>query len=63
MTDNKDSLFDSAYFKPIDLANKMLDISSDKDKYEEIIMSLIEDYLKRFKTDIFMDKFINSVNN
>lgn len=59
MTDNPVSLIKSAYFNPIDLGNKMLEILDNKDIYK----SLLHDYETRLKYNIFEERFINSILN
>lgn len=62
MTDNKDPLFGSAYFNPIDLSNKILEISNKK-SIQNIIKTLDGDYKDRLSYDKFKNRFINAINN
>lgn len=60
MTDNKDPLFDSAYFLPKTLSEKILEISN-KDTISSVIESLKQDYQERLSYDKFKNRFINEL--
>jgi glycosyltransferase involved in cell wall biosynthesis len=62
MTDNKDPIFDSAYFEPKDLADCIIDIVENK-KYISIIKKLILDYSNRLDIMVFSKKFIQALTN
>lgn len=62
MTDNKDPIFESAYFDPKVLSNKLIDIISDTDKYHNILNSLIIDYSSRLHINKFTTRFLESIN-
>lgn len=61
MVDNKDPIFDSAYFNPQHLADKIVLIASSENIYNKISITLFNDYLDRIDFDIFRKKFINSL--
>lgn len=66
MTDNKDPNFDSAYFEPKVLAEKMLEIVNDPDfdtNYNTMISSLKDDYNRRLHVNKFTDTFIRALNS
>jgi glycosyltransferase involved in cell wall biosynthesis len=56
MTDNKDPIFDSAYFYPNIFADKILEISS-----KELIQTICENIRNKFSDKIMMDLFINRI--
>lgn len=60
MTDNDNSFIESAYFEPIDLCNKILDVANNKNK--DLFKSLLIDYGKRLSGKVFINKFIGSLN-
>lgn len=63
MTDNTDPLFDSAYFKPEDLAAKMVEIVNNFNViYPKILESLVKDYNERLDVLVFKKKFLESIN-
>jgi len=63
MTDNKDPIFDSAYFNASDLANKILEIYESKDVLlPKLRESLSKDFKERLDISIFEQKFIKSLN-
>ncbi|ARF10700.1 glycosyltransferase [Hokovirus HKV1] len=62
MTDNNDALFDSAYFDPNDLSDKIIQIVNNFKDYPNIIKKLIKDYNERLHVDVFNNKFLNSIN-
>ena len=61
MTDNSSPLFDSAYFEPEDLAEKMLDISAKRENLPELIVRLKRDLETRLSYDAFVKRFIDSL--
>lgn len=62
MTDNKDPIFDSAYFDPLVLAKKIIEISHSAN-YTNIIKSLRKDFADRFSHQAFKNVFISALNN
>ena len=62
MTDNKDPLFDSAYFNPNDLANKIIKIYENIDEYNKIINNLIVDYEERLHINNFKNNLLKAIN-
>lgn len=60
MLDNPNSLIESAYFDPLYLKNKIIDIS--RIDLQPIYNSVIKDYNTRLNVEIFKQKFINSFN-
>lgn len=62
MIDNKDPIFYSAYFNPIDLAKKINEII-EKNDLSSIIKTLLVDYTNRLSITKFREKFINAINN
>ena len=65
MTDNKDPLFDSAYFKPDILADKIVNIAENNflEKYGEMSQKLIIDFTDRLHITQFKNRFLNSIND
>lgn len=61
MTDNKDPIFDSAYFNPQHLAEKIVSITANEDIYNNISMRLFNDYIDRIDFSIFKKTFLNSL--
>jgi glycosyltransferase involved in cell wall biosynthesis len=61
MLDNKDPLFGSADFDPIDLSNKMIEISNN-DTVSEVISSLKTDLETRLSLETFSNRFLNELN-
>ena len=59
MLDNKDPLFDSAYFEPEIFAKKILEITPES--YVEIINSLKKDYEERLGLNIFTQRFLEAI--
>lgn len=57
MTDNPNSFIKSAYFEPINLCNKILQVISNKDIYNKLIIDLNT----RLSYDEFKERFINSL--
>jgi glycosyltransferase involved in cell wall biosynthesis len=62
MTDNKDPIFDSAYFNPKILCEKIIEIMGDKNKLEKIYQSLIDDYNDRLSFYFFEKRFLESLH-
>jgi glycosyltransferase involved in cell wall biosynthesis len=63
MTDNKDPIFESAYFDPMILSNKITEITIDfNNMYPEIIKTLEEDFNNRLSINIFKQKFLDSID-
>lgn len=62
MTDNNNSFIKSAYFNPKILCNKILEINSNKENLQYMFRNLIMDYSKRLSYNVFVEKFINSIN-
>jgi glycosyltransferase involved in cell wall biosynthesis len=61
MTDNNDSFIESAYFDPVLLCNKILEIVNNKDMLPNMYKTLIDDYNKNFTSEIFIDRFIKAL--
>jgi len=62
MTDNKDPIFDSAYFNPQDLCNKILEICSNKKKLLDLYKSLKVDLDDRLSLTTFKKHFLEGIN-
>jgi glycosyltransferase involved in cell wall biosynthesis len=62
MTDNKDPIFDSAYFYPDVLSKKIIEISN-PEIIKKMIKNLDEDLQKRFKIDYFENNIIKALSN
>ena len=62
MTDNKDPIFESAYFDPKHLAKKIYDISINFNTYDELIKKLMIDYIDRLHIIHFKNRFLESLN-
>lgn len=64
MTDNPMGLFGSAYFDVRDLSDKIVKICSEENREDlnKLMTSLMIDYHKRLRYDIFVKKFIKSLN-
>ena len=60
MTDNGDPLFDSAYFDPINLSNKIKEVVFNK-LYIDINDKLRQDYKNRLDVSIFHKRFLDSL--
>lgn len=58
MVDNKDPIFDSAYFKTEDLTDKLVEIVSDKNSVTEKINTLKTDYENRIHIRHFTERFV-----
>ncbi|QKF94560.1 glycosyl transferase family 1 [Fadolivirus algeromassiliense] len=64
MDDNNSALFDSAYFEVDVLANKFIDVSNEyKNKYENLSISLINDYESRLSNEVFKKNIIDALEN
>jgi glycosyltransferase involved in cell wall biosynthesis len=61
MTDNTDSLIKSAYFDPVNLANKIIYISKNRLIIQQIYSKLLMDYDKRLSGDKFCKKIIKAL--
>ena len=63
MTDNKDPIFDSAYFDPNFLAFKIDSIlSMNQTDFKLLLNNLEEDYESRLSYDNFRERFLNSIS-
>lgn len=63
MTDNKDPLFDSAYFDPEVLAKKFSEIANNfNDKYFNVLSNLLLDYTQRLHINKFEELFLKAIN-
>ena len=62
MTDNTNGLIQSAYFNSKILADKILDISDNREELQFVYENLINHYLKNYTPDIFSEKIINALN-
>jgi hypothetical protein len=62
MTDNKDPIFDSAYFEPQKLCDKILEITQDKNTIKEMSKSLVQDYNERLSYELFEKRFLDSLH-
>jgi len=63
MIDNKDPLFESAYFDPKVLGEKIINICENFGEYNDIIKSLIIDYNERLHLSKFTELFLNSIDS
>jgi glycosyltransferase involved in cell wall biosynthesis len=63
MKDNKDPLFESAYFEPIKLADLFAQLGGNLDIYRNILSSLMMDYMKRIHISKFRTEFLEGINN
>lgn len=63
MTDNKDPIFDSAYFNHTVLSKKILHICSNTENIYNIIDNLKNDFNKRLNYNNFAERFIKSIND
>lgn len=61
MTDNKDPIFESAYFDPELLCEKILEIIENREELEKMFVSLINDYNDRLSYEIFEKNFLDSI--
>jgi glycosyltransferase involved in cell wall biosynthesis len=62
MTDNQDGLIESAYFNPQILADKIIEITNNKETLGNLFQKLINDYISRFDINLFINRFISSLN-
>ena len=62
MTDNNNGLIESAFFDPQILSNKIIEICLDKEKLGNISQSLFVDFIKRFNSDIFLNRLADAIN-
>jgi glycosyltransferase involved in cell wall biosynthesis len=61
MTDNKDPIFDSAYFKSDILCQKILEITENREELNKIYDNLFKDYNDRLSYEIFEKRFLESI--
>jgi glycosyltransferase involved in cell wall biosynthesis len=61
MTDNASPLFDSAYFYPSHLAQKIVEISSNRSQLPELVKRLKEDLGGRLSFESFSQRFVESI--
>lgn len=61
MTDNKDPIFQSAYFDSQLLCNKILEIVENKEKIKKVYDNLVKDYNERLSYEIFEKRFLDSL--
>jgi glycosyltransferase involved in cell wall biosynthesis len=60
MTDNDDAFYGSAFFDPIDLANKIISIiNNDNDLIKKVLDSLQTDWENRLNPILFENRFIS----
>lgn len=62
MTDNNNSFIKSAYFDPLILCNKILNIVENKNNLQNMFKTLLMDYNKRLSGDVFINKFLEALN-
>lgn len=62
MMENNESLLMAAKFDINDLSEKINEIVENFDKYDDLIISLKNDYKVRFNVEIFKNKFVESIN-
>jgi len=63
MIDNGDPLFDSAYFYPQDLADKICFIASNMDIYVPLIKTMNDDLNTRLSYTNFENNFVTALSN
>ncbi|AYV77668.1 MAG: glycosyltransferase [Dasosvirus sp.] len=62
MTDNNEALFQSAYFRPNKLRDKILEIALNPEIINTMITSLIQDKIQRHSSDVFGKIFLEEIN-
>lgn len=63
MTDNKDPIFDSAYFNPSLLTSKIVDIATNfKEDYPRLQKRLVRDYNRRLHIGQFRERFLDAIH-
>lgn len=62
MTDNNNGLIESAYFNPIILADKIIEIASDPQILQTVTNTLVNDYINRLDITIFTNRFVKALS-